>query len=112
MSVCVCACATPCRGVWVRPCDVLPPNLPTVPKQGSGALGNDVRFKLTFKPRTEVKNSTPACDPMFLYPNTNLKTGEKTLVVCAVRAKFMFANIILVLPNMRHETGAERHGPV
>ena len=112
MSVCVCACATPCRGVWVRPCDVLPPNLPTVAKQGSGALGSDARFKLTFKPRTEVKNSTPECDPMFLYPNKNLKTGEKTLVVCAVRAKFMFANIILVLPNMRHETGAERHEPV
>ena len=112
MSVCVCACATPCRGVWVRPCDVLPPNLPTVPKQGSGALGSTERFKLTFKPMTGVKNSAPACDPMFLYPNTNLKTGEKTLVVCAVRAKIMFANIILVLPNMRHETGAERHGPV
>ena len=84
--------------------------MPVVDKQGSGALGSTERFKMTFQPRNGVKNMTPQCDPMFQYPNQNLKTGEKTLVVCAVRAKFMFANIILVLPNTRHETGAERHG--
>ena len=102
MSVCVCACASPCRGVWVRPSDILPPNLPEVAKQGSGALGSDVRFKLTFKPRTEVKNSTPECDPMFLYPNKNLKTGEKTLVGCAVRANIhVFKHNISAV---KHET--------
>ena len=86
MSVSVCAYASPCRGVWPRPCDVLPPNLPVVDKQGSGALGSSERFRMTFKPKIGVKNMTPEVNPMFQYPNKNLKTGEKTLVVCAVRA--------------------------
>ena len=88
MSVCVCACASPCRGVWVRPCDVLPPNLPVVAKQGSGALGSSERFKMQFQTKLGVKNMTPECDPMFEYKNKNVKTGEKSLVVCAVRDKF------------------------
>ena len=66
----------------------MPPNLPVVDKQGSGALGSSERFRMTFKPKIGVKNMTPEVNPMFQYPNKNLKTGEKTLVVCAVRAKF------------------------